>query len=108
MNRKYTNLEMLVIGIKEIAENHKLECDTDWECGEVCIWQDITKGTMTIPAIADVKMLCEELMINPSDIESSEFGVDVWISQEWIDGWSQKTYLTMGQFWRKYDKVESK
>lgn len=108
MKHDYTNLEMLIIGIEEIAKNHKLECDTDWECGEVCIWVDITKGTMTIPATADVKLLCEELMINPSDIECSEFGVDVWLTQEWIDEWSQKTYLPMGQFWRRTQQIESK
>lgn len=104
MNRKYTNLEMLVIGIKEIAKNHGFESNTDWrENGEVCIF-----GGCNVPTLADVKFLCSELMINPSNIESCNEGIDIWIDQEWFDGWSQKAYLPMGQFWRKYDKVESK
>lgn len=97
MNRKYTNLEMLCIGIREIAENHGFESDTDWhENGEVCIF-----GGCNIPTLADVKFLCSEVMINPSNIESCNEGIDIWIDQEWFDGWSQKTYIPQGQFWKR-------
>ena len=102
MKQNYTNLEMLVIGIDEIAKNHGLESDTDWEeNGEVCIY-----GGCNVPTLSDVEMLCEELMINHSNIESSEFGIDIWIDQEWFDELAQKSYVPMGQFWHKKSNDE--
>ena len=80
MNRKYTNLEMLIIGIEEIAKNHGFESDTDWEeNGEVCIF-----GGCNVPTLQDVKFLCECVHLNPSNIESSECGIDVWIDEEFL------------------------
>ena len=102
MKKNYTNLEMLVIGIKEIAKNHGFESDTDWEGnGEVCIF-----GGCNIPTLSDVQMLCEELMINHSDIDSYGFEIDVLISQEWLKEWAQKSYVPMGQFWHKKSNDE--
>ena len=97
MKKNYTNLEMLVIGIEEIAKNHGFKSDTDWEeNGEVCIF-----GGCNVPTLQDVKFLCEELMINRSNIESSEFGIDIWIDQEWFDESAHKSYVPMGQLWKK-------
>ena len=97
MKKNYTNLEMLVIGIEEIAKNHGFKAYTDWEeNGEVCIF-----GGCNVPTLSDVKMLCEELMINRSNIESSEFGIDIWIDQEWLDELAHKSYVSKGQLWKK-------
>ena len=97
MKHNYTNLEMLVIGIEEIAKNHGFESNTDWEeNGEVCIF-----GGCNVPTLQDVKFLCENIGIKSDCIESSEFGIDVWLSTEWLDGWSQKIYEPMHEFWRK-------
>lgn len=102
MKKNYTNLEMLIIGIEEIAKNHGFESDTDWEeNGEVCIY-----GGCNVPTLSDVQMLCEELMINHSNIESSDCGIDIWIDQEWFDELAQKSYVPMGQFWHKKSNDE--
>jgi hypothetical protein len=80
MKHNYTNLEMLVIGIEEIAKNHGFKSNTEWEYyGEVSI-----SGGCNIPTLADVKFLCECVHLNPSNIESSDFGIDVWIDEEFL------------------------
>ena len=102
MNESHTNLEMLIIGIEEIAKNHGFTSNTDWQKnGYVYIF-----GGCNVPTLADVKMLCEELMINHSDIDSYGFEIDVLISQEWLKEWAYKSYVPMGQFWHKKSQDE--
>lgn len=81
-----TNFEMLLWGIEHIAENHGFNSNIeDWEVdGEVCIW-----GGCNVPTLCDVQMLCEDLGISKDFVESSEFGIDVFIPQDWFDTKSQ-------------------
>ena len=93
---------MLIIGIKEIAKNHGFESNTDWEeNGEVCIF-----GGCNIPTLQDVKFLCEELMINPSNIDPYDYEIIISIDSEWLNEWAQKSYKPMGQVWRRKSNDE--
>lgn len=93
---------MLLIGVKEIAKNHGFKSDTDWkEIGEVSIY-----GGCNIPTLADVQFLCDELMINRSNIGSYNFGIDIEIDSEWYNEWAQKSYKPMGQFWHRKSNKE--
>jgi hypothetical protein len=76
-----TNLEMLIWGVNHIAENHHFKASTaDWEeDGQVCIW-----GGCNVPTLTDVRMLCEDLGIPHDFIESNEFGIDVFIPEDWL------------------------
>ena len=51
---KKTNLEMLVWGLNHIAENHGIKFGVD-----LCVY-----GGCSVPILADVQMLCEELGID--------------------------------------------
>ena len=77
-----TNFEILLWGVKHIAENHGFNSNTeDWEeDGEVCIW-----GGCNVPTLCDVQMLCDDLGIPGEYIESSEYGIDIFIPQDWYD-----------------------
>lgn len=97
MKHKLTNLEMLVSGIEEIAKNHGFESNTDWETnGEVCIY-----GGCNTPTLADVQFLCECVHLNPSNIESSEFGIDVWIDEEFLVKEADYICDCNNMFWKK-------
>ncbi len=97
MKEKMTNIEMLVWGIKHIAENHGFKANTDYENeGGVCVW-----GGWNVPTFSDVRMLCEDLHIDRECVESSEFGVDVYISEEWWNKYANKPYKKGMEFWRR-------
>lgn len=97
MKKKMTNLEMLVWGIKHIAENHKLYADVDYEeNGEVCIW-----GGCNVPTLCDVEMLCEDLHIDRECIESNSCGIDVFIYDSWYEEWGEKPYEKGFELWRR-------
>ena len=97
MANEKTNLEMLVWGIQHIAKNHGFKSTTDYkEDGEVCIY-----GGCNVPTLSDVQMLCEDVGINKDWIESSDFGIDVFISEEWYEGKAQEPYKKGFEFWRR-------
>lgn len=89
-----TNIEMLCWGMEHIASNHGFNVNLDWEeDGEVCIW-----GGCNVPTLCDVEMLCIDVGIDKENIESCEYGIDVWLpSREWCD----KEYKGGLEMWRK-------
>lgn len=95
-------IEVLCWGIEHIAQNHGFGCDTDYEeSGEVCIY-----GGCNAPTLQDVRFLCEDLGIGIECIESSEFGIDVWLTPEWYEGKGQDTYNPTGmEMWKRYSFV---
>ena len=76
-----TNWEILFWGIQHIAENHGFVAHTeDWEDdGEVYIVGN------NVPTLSDVRMLCDDLGIPREYVESNEYGIDVYIPQDWFD-----------------------
>jgi len=96
-NKQMTNLEMLLWGIQHIAENHKFEADTEnWQTeGEICIY-----GGCNVPTLSDVRMLCEDCKVPFDNIESSEFGIDVYLpnSPRWAKSKYKKPFH---EFWRR-------
>jgi hypothetical protein len=83
-----TNLEMLIFGVKHIAENHKLRYSVEYEeDGEVAIL-----GGMNIPTLMDIKMLCEDVGIDENFIDPCEFGIDIWIPCDWFEEVSNKEF----------------
>ena len=92
-----TKIEMLCWGVQHIAQNHGFHSDvTGWETdGEVCIY-----GGNNVPTIMDVRMLCEDLGIEKKYVESSAWGIDIWIpSEEDWDG--NEEYVQGLEFWRR-------
>lgn len=89
-----TKIEMLCWGIQHIAENHGFEADVNWRGnGEVCIW-----GGSNIPTEMDVIMLCADLGIGKEYIDFNDYGIDVWLPEEW-DGNAE--YTVGLEFWRR-------
>lgn len=81
MKKGKTNIEMLCQGIEHIARNHGFDYDVDYEeNGEVCIY-----GGCNVPTSCDVRQLCSDVKIDEDFIEEHEYGIDVWISEEWIE-----------------------
>lgn len=84
---KKTNLEMLRKGIKEIAKNHNArfydEIDTD---GQICIMNN------SVPTLADVGFLCNDLNIDMRNIQTNIFGIDVYVTSEWLENHAEKEF----------------
>ena len=83
-----TNLEMLIWGVAHIAQKHGLNADTDYEDEmEVCIY-----GGVNVPTLCDAKMLCEEVGIDEDYIDDSDFGIYIFLSDEWMEESANKEY----------------
>lgn len=97
MKKEMTNIQMLVWGIKHIAKNHGLNAETDYKSeGEVCIW-----GGCNIPTLSDVRMLCEDLHIERENIVSGDYGIDVYVSEDWWKTYAKKPYEKGMELWKK-------
>lgn len=95
------NIDVLCWGIEHIAENHNFAADIDYnESGEVCIY-----GGCNTPTLQDVYFLCEDLKIERQMVESSDWGIDVFLSQEWYDTIGQNEYVPGMEFWKRYGFV---
>lgn len=92
-------IEVLTWGIKHIAENHGFNASTDWqEEGEVCVW-----GGCNVPTLSDVQMMCEELDIEESCIEASDYGIDIFLTDEWLNSVANVEYEESGlELWKRY------
>lgn len=88
-----TNMEMLCVGLKEIAQNHGLYADVEMN---PCIY-----GGNNIPTLADVQMLCEDVGIEWDCIDSSEYGIDIYVDQWLWSGAAQKEYKKGLEMWRR-------
>ena len=92
-------VDVLCWGIEHIAQNHGFASSVDYEeDGQVCIY-----GGCNIPMLQDVRFLCEDLGISTDEIESSEFGIDVFLMQDWFETEGQKEYHPTGlEMWIRY------
>ena len=97
-------IEVLCWGMQHIAGNHNCEASVDYEQdGSVCIFD--TDG-ISVPANSDVRMLCEDLSIPRDCIDASDFGIDVYVTQEWYDNFGQQEYTypeecRRNDFWKR-------
>lgn len=98
------NVEVLCWGMKHIAGNHNCEASVDYEQdGSVCIFGPYG---ISVPANSDVRMLCEDLSIPRDCIDVSDFGIDVYVTQEWYDTIGQQEYVypeecRRNDFWKR-------
>lgn len=92
-------IEVLCWGIAHIAKNHGFGYAADYEgSGEVCIY-----GGCNVPTVQDVRFLCEDLGIDIECVESSDFGIDVWLTPEWYEEKGQEEYKPTGlEMWKRY------
>lgn len=101
--KKKTNLEMLCWGIQHIAENHGFHANVNYEeDGEVCIY-----GGCNVPTLSDVQMLCEDVGIDKSFIESGECGIDVFIPADWYETKANQPYKAGLGLWRRYGTIKN-
>lgn len=92
-----TNLDMLLWGLEHIAKNHGFECSLDYEeDGNVCIF-----GGCNVPTLSDVKMLCEDVGIDPGCVESCDCGIDVCFTWAWYKNVANKPYKKGMELWRR-------
>ena len=96
--KKMTNIEMLAWGIEHIAKNHGFEsCTDEYEYdGQMCIY-----GGCNVPTLSDVRMLCEEVGISKDCVESSDCGIDIYITEEWMETMANKPYVKGNELWRR-------
>lgn len=95
--RPLSNIDMLCWGIEHIVTNHRLQYNCDYENdGQVCIW-----GGCNVPTLSDVIMLCEDVGIDRQCISSSEFGIEVDISEEWYEEHAIKPYRKGLELWKR-------
>ena len=93
---KKTNLDMLLWGIKHIAENHGFKASTDYEEEvEVCVY-----GGCNVPTLADVQMLCGDVGISERCVYPSSVGIDIEILPDWLEKTANKAYTGLG-FWQR-------
>lgn len=96
-----TKMELLKVGLGHIASNHGFKADTDEleTDGEACIW-----GGCNVPTIADVEMLCEDLGIGRERIIPGDWGIDIHLSEEWMEKEAGKAYKVTGrELWKRRD-----
>ena len=96
-----TNLQVLLWGINEIANNHGFQSSTEnWaDEGQICIF-----GGCNVPTLADVCMLCQDVGITKDCIYSSEFGIDIEIPEDWYESVGRSPFTGTG-LWTKYGTV---
>ena len=93
-----TKKEMLIIGIKEIAQNHNCKPLVDnWE-DDMCVG---ISGGNNVPTIADVQMLAEDLGIGREFVYNNDFGVDLDIPYDWYEEEGNEPYVSQCDFWRR-------
>ena len=91
-----TNLEMLVWGIQHIAANHGFRSCVDWEeDGEVAIC-----GGCNVQTLMDTYMLCEELGIDRDYVEDNDWGIDVYIPQNWLEEKANEAFVGL-MMWKR-------
>jgi hypothetical protein len=92
-----TNFEMLLWGVQHIAENHNFKANVeDWESdGQVCIF-----GGCNVPTLMDTYMLCEEIGIDRNYVESSDWGIDVYIPQDWLEEKGNEAFVGL-MMWKR-------
>jgi len=95
-----TNFEALRKGLQLVASNHNLKANVDdWENdGELCIF-----GGCNIPTISDTRMLCNDVMFPIDAIESSDFGIDIYLDEDWVNGIGAEEYKPSLEysFWKR-------
>ena len=94
-------IEVLCWGIEHIAQNHGFGCATNdhGDSGELCIY-----GGCNVPTLQDVRFLCEDLGIDDDCIESSDWGIDIFLTNEWYENTGQQEYKPTGmEMWKRYD-----
>ena len=101
MDKKLTNMEMLIWGIKHIAENHNFVAYTDdWE-------EDLEVYILgnNVPTLSDVQMLCKDLGI-PLEYIDSEYGIDVFLPEDWLKEKKDLPFKGMC-FWGRADALRN-
>ena len=98
MKKETTKKEMLIIGIKEIAENHG--CRPLVENWENDLSVGISGGN-NVPTIADVQMLAMDLGIGRENVYTNVFGVDLDIPYDWYENQANEPYKPQCDYWRK-------
>lgn len=77
-------IDVLVWGIKHIASNYKMGADVDYEEeGQVGVYVTDEHPDCSPAPINDVQMLCDDLDIPRGQVETSEYGIDVWVDYAW-------------------------
>lgn len=78
-------IEVLQWGLRHIASNYKMGANVDYEeDGQLCVFVTDEHPDVSPAPINDVEMLCEDLGIEGSQIEVSQFGIDVCIDYAWV------------------------
>lgn len=87
---------MLLWGIQHIADNHNTTCYTEnWEEE-----MQVAVGDNSVPLLADIKMLCQDLGIPTNNIYSTFFGIDIEIPYAWYKKKANKPFKGYG-FWKR-------
>lgn len=93
-------IDVLVWGVKHIASNYNVECDTDYEeYGSMSIM------ATRVPILSDARMLCKDLDIPVSDcyVDSSwdTIVIDVY---GWAQQRGQEEYTPSGlEMWKRFN-----
>jgi hypothetical protein len=88
MAKKEKNIDVLLFGLKHIAENHNTNALTEnWEEErQVAIMDN------SVPTLSDVQMLCDDLQIPRHCIYTSFFGIDIELPNEWVNKTSKRVF----------------
>lgn len=91
-------IDVLKWGIEHIAQNHNFNANVeDIYDGEVCIY-----GGCNVPTVADVKMMCVDLGITYDCISVSEYGIEIFLTDEWYNSASEEYVETGCEMWKRY------
>lgn len=92
-------IDVLKWGVEHIAQNHNFYASVDdiETEGSVCIY-----GGCNIPTIADVEMLCDSLGIPRKYMDCGEYGIDIYIPDEWYENSSDEYEETGAEMWKRY------
>ena len=91
-------IEVLAWGVKHIASNYHVDCDTDYE-----EFQSMSILDTRVPVLGDARMLCEDLGLERMNcyVDGSwdTIVIDV---EDWADTIGQEEYTPTGmEFWKK-------
>lgn len=101
-----TNKEKLIRDLVLIAKNHNLNANVedfinDEDCP--CIY-----GGCNVPTIADIQMLCASVGLSEDSIDTSDFGIEIIISENWYDNIMNQEWTPQYETWLRAEQTQVK
>ena len=102
METKLTNYNVLVWGMKHIANNYHLDYGEEDMFGATSHYILNLTSQPSVPQLSDIKMLAEDLNMT-DNLDTSTFGCEILITDNWKNTIGQQPYTNPNPLWKRYN-----